>query len=303
MTWININTSPLNFMKEVTDYAYQNDKTFFTGFINKELIFNFIDVNEQLKDIESDMTFPTIADPLVPNLSQKQKDSPSLNQQNNETIVNFLTNRSKSLGKPNHIIEANLISNQGEILKSDGYLKKIFYYDHFESVEDKKLKSFYTAPLNTEGSDQLTMLTPDDEGLSEIGNKKWMNINYGNTHEHWNAARVFNTHNLKELEKIQLRVVTRGINFQVIRGSSIPVLMTVTLADALRKQADPSVDRIPEEKEKLEDEVLDNQLSGRYYVKGAKYHYDPMVYPPFSTELFLARREWAPSKITFTANA
>ncbi len=303
MTWININTSPLNFMKEITNYAYQDDNSFFSGFINKELIFNLINVNEQLKDSGSDDTFAVIADPLTSNLSQSQKNDSTLSTVNDTPIINFLTNRIKSAGMSNHITEANLISNNGEILKSDGYLKEIFYYDHFEPDEAKKFKSFYTSPTNTAGSDELTMLVPDDEGLAEIGNKKWMNINYGNTHEHWNAARVFNTHNLKEIEKIQLRVVTKGINFQVIRGSSVPVIMTLTLSDALRKEGNPEEEREVAEKEKLDDEVIDTQLTGRYYVKGAKYHYDPLQNPPFSTELFLARREWAPSKITFTANA
>ena len=303
MTWININTSPLNFMKEITNYAYQDDASFFSGFINKELIFNFINVNEQLKDIEPDKTFSTAINPMATNLTQKQKTNTDKANIQDEAILNFLTNRSQNVGKSNHIVEANLISKQGEILKADGYLKKIFYYDHFEPIEDKKLKSFYTAPINSDGADELTMLTPDDEGLAEIGNKKWMNINYGNTHENWNAARVFNTHNLKELEKIKLRVVTNGINFQAVRGSSIPVIMTLALADAIRKEADPDNPRTNTEKEKLQDEVLDTQLSGRYYVSGVKYHYDPTQSIEFSTELFLARREWNPSKIIFTANA
>lgn len=303
MTWININTSPSNFIKEVTNYAYQDDESFFNGFINKELIFNLINVNEQLKGLDADSMFTSTADPFVSNFTQMQKNSGVKGALNEMINVNYLTNRSQNSGKANHIIEANLISNQGNILKSDGYLKKIYYYDHFESIESKKFKSFYTAPLNTEGSDQTSMLTPDDEGLAEIGNKKWMNINYGNTHENWNAARVFNTHNLKELEKIQLRAVTAGINFQVIRGASIPVLLTLRLADAIRKEADPENPRKPEEKEKLSDEVFDTQLSGRYYVAGVKYHYDPLNNPSFSTEFFLGRREWIPSKIIFNANA
>jgi hypothetical protein len=308
MTWININTSPMNFMKEITNYAYQDELSFFNGFINKEMIFNFINVNEQLKQLEADQMFLAESDPIYSNLTQRQKDLPIKGAISETTNINYLTNRAASSGKPNYIIEANLISDQGAILKSDGYLKKIYYYDHFEPVEIKegklnKFKDFYTAPLNTEGSEESNMLTPDDEGLAEIGNKKWMNINYGNTHQHWNAARVFNTHNLKELEKIKLRAVTKGINFQVIRGASIPVFLTLRLADAIRKEADLTEVRQVQEKEKLSDETLDTQLSGRYYVSGVKYHYDPTTINPFSTEFFLARREWLPSKIIFTANA
>jgi hypothetical protein len=305
MTWINYNTSPLNFIREITNYTYSNDNAFFNGFINKELIFNLIEVNEQLKGLETDFTYINSNNPLRTNLTQESKTSTLKSQINDGLEVNFLTNLSQNIGRSNYIIEANLISNQGEILKRDGYLKKIYYYDHFDENEDikKKFKDFYVTPLNTAGSDEITMLIPDDEGMAEIGNKKWMNINYGNTHENWNAARVFNTHNLKELDKIQLRVVTNGINFQIIRGSSIPVLMTMRLAETLRKNPDVNKERQVQPKETLESEVLDDQLSGRYYVIGVKYHYTPLESNQFSTEFFLARREWQPSKIIFTANA
>ena len=41
--------------------------------------------------------------------------------------------------------EANLISDQGAVLKKEGYKKKIYYYDHFDENEDqkKKFKEFH----------------------------------------------------------------------------------------------------------------------------------------------------------------
>jgi hypothetical protein len=79
--------------------------------------------------------------------------------------------------------------------------------------------------------------------------------------------------------------------------------LTQRLADSLRREADTENPRRIDEKEKMSNEVLDTQLSGRYYVSGVRYHYDPTSSNPFFTEFFLARREWIPSKITFTANA
>ena len=148
------------------------------------------------------------------------------------------------------------------------------------------------------------MLIPDDEGMDEIGNKKWMNINYGNTHEHWNAARVFNSHNLKELEKIKLKVLLKGVNFQVIRGMVIPVLLTTSMGEKIRREsnAELEVDANPD-KQEINEETLDSQLTGWYYVKSATYVFDPTDHHQFSTELVLSRREWSPSKIKSTANA
>jgi hypothetical protein len=141
------------------------------------------------------------------------------------------------------------------------------------------------------------ILLPENEGLSEIGTKKWIGINYGNTHEHWSAARIFNSHNLNELEKIQLRIALKGINFQVIKGMAIPLIITSRLGDQIRKEFDNSIDGAPNpEGLDILAEVPDIQLTGNYYVKGARYTYDPQDSHIFITELFLARREWQPSK-------
>jgi hypothetical protein len=310
MTWINYNTSPLNFLREITNYVYQDDESFFTGFISKELIFNLIDVNQQLIKSEVDDTFSSNSNPLSLGVTQTQKNNPANAAFAEEVVVNFLTNIRKNINKPNYIYEANLISDQGAVLKQDGYKKKIYYYDHFEPVETddtgkpNKFKQFFVAPNNAPDLPESTMLIPDDEGMDEIGNKKWMNINYGNTHEHWNAARVFNSHNLKELEKIKLRVLLKGVNFQVIRGMVVPVVMSLSLGEKIRKESDPDGNtQIDLSSNTFEGESIDSELTGWYYVKEAKYTFDPKDPHIFYTELILSRREWVPNKIIFTANA
>jgi hypothetical protein len=306
MTWINFNTSPANFLKEITNYSYQDDNSFFTGFISKELIFNLVNVNEQLRQIETALTFTGNSNPMSQNITQAQKNSPLQAELSELTVPNFLTNQRNSIDKPNYIYEANLISDHGTVLKKEGYKKKIYYYDHFDESEDqkKKFKEFFISPINTEGKSDSSMLIPDDEGMDEIGNKKWMNINYGNTHEHWNAARVFNHHNLKELEKIKLRVLLKGVNFQVIRGMTVPVVMTISMAEKIKKETDPTgKEEIDLTEQKIDGETLDSELTGWYYVKEAKYTFDPTDPHIFYTELILSRREWLPQKIKFTANA
>jgi hypothetical protein len=303
MTWINFNTSPLNFIKHVADHAYLDDDSFFTAFINKELQLGLIEVNTQLVPSESDLTFQTWVDSLQADSNQAQKNSQIKEGIAEDTMVNFLTNQVKYLDKPNYIYEANLISDQGNVLRMSGYKKQITYYDHFEPDEENKKKQFWVVPLVSPGVSDDTLLVPQNEGMTEIGHKKWMNINYGNTHEHWNAARIYNTHNMQELEKLQLRVKLKGINFNVIRGSMIPLLITVKMAEKLRKDANVEENEVNPQNRELGAEALDTQLSGKYYVKGAKYYFDPTDPLFFSTELFLTKREWTPSKTITTLNA
>jgi len=303
MTWINYATSSMNFIQHVADHAYQSDESFFTCFINKEYQLGLIEVNTQLAPGESEETFNSWNDALAADVNQDRKGSSFNEAVSNDTVTNFLTNFPQYKSRTNYIHEANLISDQGNVLKSAGYKKQIYYYDHFEPDETKKFKTFWATPLTTSSTDEEVYLVPQQEGMTEVGHKKWMNINYGNTHENWNAARIFNTHNLAELEKIQLRVLLKGVNYQAIRGMSIPVVVTVKMAEKLRKEANLENPPINQENLPLTQDTVDKQLSGKYYVKGAKYHFDPTDPMLFYTELFLARREWTPSKTITPPNA
>jgi hypothetical protein len=202
----------------------------------------------------------------------------------------------------NYIHSLNLVSSQGDVLKTQGYKKEIYYYDHLKKADAPKDKfvNFFMAPLRGQDRDPKMFLIPEEQSLAENKIKKWMNIDYGNTHIHWNAARVINNHNLKELDKIKLKVSLNNINFQAVRGFVIPVAITVQQAEKIMKstESDPEQNQKAGERKGLNDQTIDEQLSGYYYISGAKYHYDSLHPNGLYTELFLARREWRPSKKT-----
>ena len=77
-------------------------------------------------------------------------------------------------------------------------------------------------------------------------------------------------------------------------------LLKLIGGDIVMKATDPTETQKPKDPndEKLNRQTVDSQLSGYYYVSGAKYHYDAMHHAGLYTELFLSRREWTPSKKT-----
>jgi hypothetical protein len=301
MTWINMNSSPLNFIKDVAGHAYGGDESFFDTYISKELNLCMIEVSRQLAPLELDETFISLSDSRELDYNQAIKESANKSVSDEKTMVKILTSDPGMASMSNYILEANLISNQGKILKDNGYKKKIYYYDHALNDDPiNKFQDFFMAPINTIGAPEEHMLIPEDLGMDEVGVKKWMDINYGNTHSQWNAARLLNTHNLNELEKIQLRVVTRGINPQTIKGDSIFTYITQFVAEYLKAGREVGTDSQSGTNSLNRTDIMaDQQLSGRYYVKGVRYHYDALKSEPFSTEFFLARREWRPSKIIY----
>jgi hypothetical protein len=83
----------------------------------------------------------------------------------------------------------------------------------------------------------------------------------------------------------------------------VPLAITVQRAEQIMKSAEGVSEVTPNSQkknspDKLNDQVIDEQLSGYYYISGAKYHYDVNHPGGFYTELFMARREWKKSKIT-----
>jgi hypothetical protein len=106
---------------------------------------------------------------------------------------------------------------------------------------------------------------------------------------------------LKELDKVVLKATLNNINFQVSRGFTIPVYVSVQQAEKIFK-ASKGIEDTPvkqgDDAADLNSETADQQLTGYYYVSGVKYHYDSLHRNGLYTEFFLARREWTPSKKT-----
>jgi hypothetical protein len=273
------------------------------GFIDKYYYLNYVEVNKQLKIEEATETFITSPSAALTGLTQNIASGSGEKEAEENTMINYLTTELSSKGQSNYIVDATLLSDQGTLLKKQGYKKKIYYYDHLKATKkpNEKFKDFFTVPLKSIDRRPEMFLVPEENSLAESTIKKWMNIDYGNAHSEWNAARLINSQNLKELDKIKLKVELNNINFQAVRGFTIPVFISIFQAEKILKATDPYDDTktsLTDSPIKLDAQVPDQQLSGHYYISGAKYHYDITRESGFYTELFLSRREWMPSKKT-----
>lgn len=302
MTWINPNMSNLEFMKEVVEHAYQDDDSFFMGWIDKYYYFNYIEVNRQLKIGDLQRTFIAVANPLANDATQKSKESGRKAELEEETTINYLTTELNFKGAPNHVVEISMLSDQGSILKSHGYKKQIYYYDHLKAAQEdpsEKFTDFFMSPLRSLDRNEERFLIPEEESLADNTISKWINIDYGNTHPEWNAARLLNSHNLKELNKLKLKLKINHVNFQVLKGFSVPLLVTIQKAEEILKATDSDQDKQNKKSSSdysLDEQLPDSQLTDYYYVQGAKYWYDRLDPNLLYTELFLTKRDWKPSK-------
>jgi len=294
MTWINTNRNSLDFIKHISKHAYQNEDSFFTSFIDKYYYLNFINVSEQMRfGHDLNVTYDNQVDANEFAKSAELSESSENKEKLSESLTPLIiTNKPSEKGRPLFAIKYALSGLNGMILKNKGYRKKIYYYDHILESDDK-FTSFFVNPLRTTGDDEKMALIPDNEFLKANMVKKWMNIDYGNNHREYNAAALINNHNLGELNKIKLKVETAGVNFQVVRGSALPVAIYHTAHDASDREA-VTKDAVLDKKNLTEGALVkDPTLSGRYYVMGTKYIYDNLNGAfPFKTEFTLGRVNW-----------
>jgi hypothetical protein len=305
MTWINPNKNYAWFINHIAKHAYRDDDTFFKVFIDKYYHLNFISIPEQLdpnselaytfkNSIESDSLAPTN---YIDNIQK------GLRTDDDTLDLIRLTNLTGTEGQSHHIIKYNIMGDLGGILKNKGYKRQIYYYDH--TIENDKFISFYMNPIKIKGyekNNKQSHLIPDDDELKNATVKKWMNIDYGNTHREWNSSILINDLNNSELDKVKLKVEVEGINFQVVRGMGIPVNIYNKLSDAElknNKRTDDESQRDPSEVKNIDKTIKDDVLSGRYLVSGARYIYDKFDDFLIKTEYQLVKMNWLGEKNIF----
>jgi len=298
MTWINPNRNSAWMISHILKHSYLDDDTLLHSFIDKYYNLNFINVSDQLQygqEINQTYDNDVDASQLV---ASKEAAALAKLDKTSYTVPLTLNNLDQFRGKPEYIINYSLMGDNGQILKSKGYRKMIYYYDHILE-EESKFTNFYINPAKLKGLEAEDIyLIPEDENLKANMTKKWMSIDYGNNHREWRASTIIHDHNNQELNKIKLKVQTAGINFQVYRGCGIPVIINIPRVDQKVIDSFKEDSNVIGEKFRAGDLVIDQVLSGKYYVNEVKYVFDRMDPDfPYKTEFYLSRINWNNEKI------
>jgi hypothetical protein len=267
-------------INNVTKHAWNDEKSFFTSFIDFYYNLNLIDVNKQFT-YAPDGQPGVISDINVRVPSKEQTFEKELN-------VFSLTNDIKLMSFNNFISKFNIINNASLITYKEGVQKDFSMYD----FPSKTLVLDTISPLST--ADAPKNVTPIflnlSTGLQQT--RVWLGLQYsspiGNVHKNYNFAEMVNTFNLMEIEKMMLEANLVNPNLFVHRGQRVPVLL-FNYGDALDSltTTDPKY-RMTERTLS----VLNTFLSDFYYVKGHKIIYDPLQQAGFSQVIYLSKREW-----------
>ena len=321
-TQIWLSTSQIeDFFYEVCERSWKDENSFFDWWIDVYYNLNFVNVQKQLLSSETEIDNAALIDHVQRKFFWGSKRDKTTGAP--KVFSNYEGYKNTSF----YIETWRPLNNSTKITFEYGTSIDCTFYEHnarlYEDPESKKYWNLDIPPdYDPEKLDTHILLrgratwdpsTGSDEparanyNYSELYKKSpWLGIQYtltnpdddpnqwdGNQHSNYMRARVHNTINMVELDKLNVEINVGGVNLNIIKGDKIPV--SIVRKDRIQNRM---IDR-----DFTTSEVLDLFYSGWYYVKGFSiswvYGNDGIV-DSFSQSFVLTRREW-PTPLPSTA--
>jgi len=311
--WYGVDTAE-EFIEDVTQRAWKDENSFFDWWIDIYYNLNFINVQKQLLSSETKIDSGALVGNV--NLSHQWEANDVITNETAKVFSNYISFRSSSF----FIRNWRPINKSSKITFDYGTSLLCTFYEHnkvlYDEVGSKKYWELNIPPAfdptklkshillrgrsNWDASINNGELAKANYNYDELYQKApWLGIQYtisnpeddnsewtGNHHKNYMRARVHNTINNIELDKLNLELEVQGVNLNIIRGDKIPVAL-------VKNDIAESLMLTPETKGM---ETLDFFYSGWYYVKGFNLEWTKPgtddILSNFSQTYILTRREW-----------
>lgn len=332
MTWINPTDYPIDFIKSIANSSYLDEESFFTVFVDQYYNMNFVELN-RVYDHDGSVS-------VVKNYGTiDYSANPTGYNKADNSGVNFpqiYGNYEGFQGSGKYIREYSPFNKANEITRDTGYRKFSQYYD----VNEKQFVSEYVEALSNNGNDQAILLkgryVPDDKNPEnfvrefEKGDAKTpidKVLNYKikylgklgeNSHKNFLYSAVFNSQNMKEIEKFGMEITLDQLDQTVmmydrmfltifsygtagasatLNNTILEKVMNPGLAGQLAKASPLKtiIDGFQNAGDAGSAAVLSDTYSGVYVVTGISYIFDPFKDQAIKTKIILSRRDYLPA--------
>lgn len=311
--WISSDTPEL-FVDEVCERSWKDENSFFDWWIDVYYNLNFVNIQKQLLSAETKVDNAAIISNVPSDFWWGNNNSKTVGTA--KVFSNYKGYKTSSF----YIKSWRPINNASEITFDYGTASFCTFYEHNNvlyndqeaqkyweleippNYDQDKLKNHIILRGRTKWDEKTGNSTPARANYSYNDIYKrasWLGIQYtlsnpdddntkwtGNHHRNYMRARVHNTINKVELDKLNVEVEVQGVNLNVIKGDKVPIaLIRNNLINTLMVQPDFK-----------QGEMLDLFYSGWYYVKGFSLSWIPggedEILNNFSQSFILSRREW-----------
>lgn len=316
--WISGYQFMSEFIHKVMERAWGDDDSFYKAWIDIYYNLNFVNVNKQLMSSEEEV------DPAawLNNIDKEYTFGEDVDEdkvvESPKVFSNYDAYRTSSF----YIITWKPINKSSQVSYDVGTRTNCHIFEHndklYKNVDSQKYWNIPLEPtydddkknkyilLRGRATQQPTQKGKDlaqaNYSFTEINvYNPWMGIQYtisnpdddnlqwdGNHHKNYGRAKVQNTINNKELDKLNVHITVNGLNTNIIKGDKVPIVLV---------KKDP-VESAMVSPEAQGDDLLEQFYSGWFYVKGFRIIYDKSnkgsAMSNFRQEFILTRREWPP---------
>jgi hypothetical protein len=296
--WLSPYRTTQDYIQEITNSSWKDEKSFFTCFVDIFYHLNFVNVD------------PLFSIDPGKELGISIEDYSTDYDADSELIKNHLTilftNHRMARYSSQHILKYEQRNKANQINRTHGYVK----YNHYYDALLKKKVMFFNDPLTSPESEKekyiLKGRNSEDQRFERVTHN-WMGTMYGgngeNQHSKYIYAKTWNSQNMVHLDKLFLEVELPKINMNIRKYQVIPLLIVVHEEAARRKYNEPEdltnsqtpvTQGTPSAQNKTISEedlpyVVEKFYSGNYVVQDVIYEYEK---GNFKQKLKLLRREW-----------
>ena len=282
MTWINAFNTNKKFIQHTTSHSYLDENSWFVSFIDTYYNLNFINVQECFKNTEK-LELSEVYDWKLPDFYGKDSQY--------EKLPLLYTNAREFSNKTRFIKSYQMFNNTANVYLSNGYKRKIQYYDEVNDVhinptdfpEDATIEAF--PKLNEYTGDNIIFkgryILENDSLVKEKINGKTLFEQYEkytylgkqneNVHDFYYIAKTQNYQNLQESSKIGMVIDLNGTDNSIFKYKTIYVV--ICEYDTQRKAV--FIDNQPDQiDEKLDKPIINTFLTDFYVIYGIEWIYN-----------------------------
>jgi len=293
-------------IENLVQHSYINEDAFQTFSIDPYYNINYVDLNVLL-NAAGDFEDALVA--MDDDFNDTTHPDASENTNEIESPL-VLSSQEKMNGTNLHVKKFALKNNAGKKVKQNGYKRTIQYFENdseegllnfdIEALTSNKIKEIEAPLRGRQGEERYKT-----EVKYKYVGRRHSDPESSNTHLNYNFAKIHNTQNLEELDKLKLEIELSTWNPAIYRWQKIPVVIfnetqKQVVADNNLKDKKEELGFESQDKADFDDDLaakstVDEFLTGFYIVGAMKYIYKKSD-AKIKQQLTLLRREW-PSRI------
>jgi len=254
MTWINPGQDYYSFIQDVANTSWVGESGYVWSFLDFYYNINYIDVE---KSLSQDITEIKWINTTIMN-NKVLTDS----TESNKTIPPTLTNESSQKGSNVYFSGEKILNQSTDISIKRGYLRNVNFYDIDGNWADKAgaYKMYGLDTITSSGSANNSIFLKGEPGSTDFYTKNVRNhyldkIDTKNMYPDFLWAKMQNSENLHDLQKIVMQIVLPLPNFNIRRFEKIRLLFTNTSLGVKSNQRNV-------------------KLNGEWLVTGVKYEWN-----------------------------